>query len=185
MLTLENYKGIQDAIEIAREDDTPILAVSEDEIAVLGDPNKTKAKKGNYKIKFAFPKTEEWIKSVGAEKIEKYTQNYIVTSMEFKDVTVTPRTQAKVTAAFVELYAFFTKVESDGTVVDPTLEDVKSILSELTNEIEDKMYNAVATVLEISPKYADYMLLGDVIRVTGQLIADFPDIINEADLFFG
>lgn len=184
MITMENYGEIQNAINFAKQDDTPIVAVTDDEISVLGDPNKTQKKVKSYRIRFAFPKTADWIKAIGQENIEKSTENYIVTTMEFKNVTITPRLQAKVVSSFVELYSFFQKVEENGAVVDPTLEDIRMILSELSNDIEDKMYNAVSSVLGISAKYTDYMVISDVIRTTAQLIVDFPEILNEADLFF-
>lgn len=185
MLTLEEYREIKEKMDEAQEDDTPYATVTDDELHILGNPNNTKTKSHEYTVGFAFPRTKEWEKSVGEENILKKTDNYIYMERKFEDVFITPRMQAAVVSSFVEFYAFFQKINADGSVEEPTLDEIRVILRELSGELEAAMYNAVGKVLGVKEELIDFMIIGDVVKTCLKLIGDFPEIVNEADLFFG
>ena len=48
MMTIDQLGELKGAIEKAREDDTPYIGIKDDELHVLGDPNKTEVKSADY-----------------------------------------------------------------------------------------------------------------------------------------
>ena len=184
MITLEEYRDVKSAMNESLEKDTVNLVIQDDEMHVVGDPNKTKVKKHDYKVRFAFPNTEKYKKMLKNEQILKETANYLVMEQEFKDVFVSPRLHSSVLSSFSEVYAMFVYITDDGELRDLTPEEELNVLKMMGEDVTNRMYHAVATVLEIESDYEDFMLIGDVVKVMVQLIVDFPEIINDTDLFF-
>ena len=60
MISIDQLSELKGAVEKAREDDTPYIGIKDDELHILGDPNKTEVKAADYVVHFAFPNTEEW-----------------------------------------------------------------------------------------------------------------------------
>ena len=95
MLKMEDLDNLKTAIQEARNDDTPYIGIKDDEIHILGDPNKTEIQAADYVVRFAFPNTEEWkarSMSMGDE-IGGTTDDgrYFFATRRFKDVYLSPR----------------------------------------------------------------------------------------------
>lgn len=183
MITQNDFMKLQDARERAlAENDTPYLVVANDKMSVGGDANKTEVKKHDYTIGFAFPK--EWADKVGKENIRKEIGQYIIVDIEYKDVFLKPRKQMSVISALVELEPFFNKILDDGQVKDLAPEDIRDVLNTLNDEMQERLYNAVASILGVDKSLVDYMIITDVIITATRIYADFPEAVNEANAFF-
>lgn len=180
MITMEEFEKMKEAMEKAEKDETPYMAVANEEMHVLGDPNKTETKKGEYKIRFAFPKKWE-VK----DEVIKETDNFKVVERTYHDVMISARLHPSVISSFVRIQSFFSMIEDDGSIREPSEDEVKMLLEELNDEMTETIYNAVGAVLKLSPEEKDCMLITSVMTTVIQIINDFPEIINEADLFFG
>lgn len=180
--TKEEFEEIKRTMDGTETDDTPFAIVTEDEVGIMGDPNKTEMKKGEYKIKFGFPNTEEWKKAVDPNEIFKETENYIGVEKTFKNVFISPRKHPAVLAAFTELYAFFNYISEDGEVRDLKDEEISMALQMLDENI-DAVYRAVGAVLGLDPSVSEWMLQTSASYALLEMIRDFPEIINETDFF--
>lgn len=180
--TKEEFEEIKRTMDGTETDDTPFAIVTEDEVGIMGDPNKTEMKKGEYKIKFGFPNTEEWKKAVDPNEIFKETENYIGVEKTFTNVFISPRKHPAVLAAFTELYAFFNYISEDGEVRDLKDEEISMALQMLDENI-DAVYRAVGAVLGLDPSVSEWMLQTSASYALLAMIRDFPEIINEADFF--
>lgn len=180
--TKEEFEEIKRTMDKTEEDNTPFAIVTENEVGVMGDPNMTEPKKGEYTIKFGFPNTEEWKKVIEPNEIFKETENYIGVEKTFKNVFISPRKHPTVLAAFTELYAFFNYISEDGEVRDLTEEEIPMALQMLDENI-DAVYRAVGAVLGLDPDVSDWMLQTSASYALLQMIHDFPEIINETDFF--
>lgn len=181
MITMEEFKKMQDGIKDASEDDTPYLAVMDNEMHVVGNPNKTERKAFNYTVLFAFPKQDKY----RSEQIVKETDNYLVCKREYKDVFIPARRHSAVVNAFVRVESFIMAITDDGEVKEITEDEAKSLLQLLDDEIIDAVSNAVGKVLNLTPFEANCIIASNAIEVITQMQSDIPEIVNEADLFFG
>lgn len=182
-LSLEEFMAIKDSMDKAEEDTTPYAAVSEGQIHIVGDPNKTEVKKEDFVIQFAYPNTEFWRKQIDEKEIFNETPNYIGVEKHFKDVWVSPRLQTAIMTAFVELYAFFTTTMENGEVRDMTLDEIKIALRELNQEMVEAMCHAVGTILKIPPREEDFMLTTSTAVCLIKIVEAFPEVINGMDFF--
>ena len=55
IINVDQLGELKGAIEKAREDDTPYIGIKDEELHVLGNPNKTEIKPADYVVHFAFP----------------------------------------------------------------------------------------------------------------------------------
>jgi len=184
MISMEDFKAMQTAVNEAEKDDTPYLAVVDDEMHVLGDQNKTELKKHSYTLGFAFPNTEANKKFIGEGNIIKETENYLYFKRTFKDVFVPPRRHTAVLNTFVKLEAFFKQFGEDGELVPRTEAEVRAMLESINDEVEDAVYETVGKILGVSSEDMGYALISSVIEVFVKMCRDNPEILNEADIFF-
>ena len=122
MVNIDQLGELKGAIEKAREDDTPYIGIKDDELHILGDPNKTEIKAADYVVHFAFPNTEEWrarAKSMGDE-IGKTTEDgrYFLATRQYRNVYLTPRRMGAVVTALAQIETFLYKITEDGEVKD-------------------------------------------------------------------
>lgn len=186
MMTMEEFRKLDKAIEKAKEDDTPYVGIINDEIHVNGDPNNTELKAHDYTVKFAFPKTDRWKEIVKNEyRFEKETENFIVGYKEYENVWVTPRKVGTCVEAFMRVISFYNMITEKGDVEKLTEEQMMSMLSYMNREVEDAIYEAVARVLGIDMAVAEFMTIDSAMYNAVKIVNDHPDIINSADLFFG
>lgn len=165
-MELKEYDEISNALDKAEESTTPFVVVSNGEINVVGDANKTELNKHDYTIYFRLfnDGKYDWVKK------------------EFKDVFIPPRLDVKVNRMLVQLMPYFKKAK-DGRVEKFTREESLEIASQ--DALMDAMYDTVAAVLNIPDNLKNYMATESVIQAVGQILRDFPEAINEADTFFG
>lgn len=186
-MTVEEFIAMKKAMDEAENDDTPyaIMDTANDELQIVGDPNKTELKKYEYKIQFAYPNTEKWEKVLDDAdvKVLKKTDNYLGVERTYKDVWVPPRSYMAVQTSFAELYQFMNVVSDDGEIRDLTDDEIIVALRMLDQEMMDAMYHAVATVLRIPQEEEEFMLPTLTMAAVMAMIKDFPEIINGMDFF--
>ena len=182
-MTSKDLTDIKKKLEEAQNDDTPYTLVTDDEIMVVGDPNKTEVKTHDYTVKFRFP--ESLLDSVPHDPDVKIVCGQFITDIEFKDVSVIPRNDLKIVGGIAQFLPFFYEITEDGNLEDRTTEELAQIVINMSDEVMDGIYNIVAAFLDIDNELKDRMLATSVLETLGDLIHDFPQVFNEADGFFG
>lgn len=181
-ITREEFDEIKRKLDEAENDTTPYAVVANDEVGIVGDPNKTEMKKGEYTIRFGFPNTKEWRAQIDESEIFKETENYIGIEKTFSNVFVSPRRHSTVLSAFTELYAFFNYITDDGEVRELTEDEIPKALQMLDENI-DAVYRAVGSVIGIDDSVMEWAFQTDITYALLKMIKDFPEIINETDFF--
>lgn len=189
MMSIENVTELKTAIEEARKDDTPYMAVDGNEIHVFGDPNKTETKPANYTVRFIFPNTEEWRKKAeqNGDKIGKTTDDgrYFLCEREYKNIYLSPRNIGGAISALVRIEQFIYEVTDNGELRDLSMEEMQSLLQVMNHELSDATYELVASVLRIPYNEVEWMLPLNTIENAVKIAYNNPSAINEGDLFFG
>lgn len=162
---------IKAAMDTAQDDTTPFMVVKDDNIAVVGDPNKTEIKNFDYKITFVFPYGDD---------LSKYKQHEV----EFKNIFIAPRQNPRIVALLTRLMPYFRKALPDGTVGDYTEAESLNILAEMDDDILDLMYKLVGSVLKIDKSLWENMRLDTVMAAFVQIVHNVPELVNEADASF-
>lgn len=201
MLSYEEFKKMDkaeqmgkllEATEEAKQDDTPYVAIKDDEINILGNPNKTELKKHDYTVDFAIPNTQQnkaMLKTNGIE-IKFESENYLRFSREYKNIFVPARRATDITEAFTRVQWFINKItetdeEGNLEISIRTEDEMLEIMSELNTEVEDAMYRAVGAFFGLNQADTDSMLLPSVIYNTIMITINNPEIRNGSDVFFG
>ena len=189
MITLDQLTDIKDAVESAREDDTPYIGIKDDELHVLGDPNKTEVKPADYVVHFAFPNTDEWKARAEAngDEIGKTTDDgrWFLCKRTYKNVYLTPRRIGAVVSTIAAIESFIYKVTENGEIKDMTYEEMQSMMMVMNGELSDATYELVATVFRIPYDEMDFMLPLNTVENAIKIAVNNPSAVNEADLFFG
>lgn len=172
-MTQEELKLLMNQIKEAEGDVTPFPVVQENEIAVVGDANKTEIKKTTFTITFAMPKENDG-------KIEY--ERHVVT---YKDVYPKPRQMVSIDRLIALLGPYLKRPNDDGTVSDYTEEENAKIIKAFDEDITSIMYQLVATVIGIDSSLIDYMLPSSVFENLMKIIRFYPELWNEGDTFFG
>ncbi|MEE0897592.1 MAG: hypothetical protein U0L88_08195 [Acutalibacteraceae bacterium] len=189
MITVDQLGELKGAIEKAREDDTPYIGIKDDELHILGDPNKTEVKSADYVVHFAFPNTEEWrarAKAMG-DLIGKTTDDgrYFLAERIYKNVYLSPRRMGAVVTTLAQVESFLYKISENGEVKELTYEEMLSLATVMNGELSDATYELVATVLRIPYEEMEWMLPLNTIENAIKIAYNNPSAVNEADLFFG
>ena len=188
MLKMEQLDDLKLAIKEAEKDDTPYIGIKDDEIHVLGDPNKTEVKAADYVVHFAFPNTEEWrarAKNKGDE-IGKTTDDgrYFLAKRTFRDVYLTPRRMGAVVTTLAEIESFLYKITDNGEIKEMDYNEMVSLMTVMNGELSDATYELVATVFRIPYEEMEWMLPLNTIENAVKIAINNPSAVNEADLFF-
>lgn len=181
MMTQEEFLKIASKLNTAEEDDTPFLVVKDDEIAVVGDANKTERKKRNYVLKFRFPLSDDRFRTDDCKIVGKF----YIAEIEFTDVCITPRKDLEIVAAGMKIIPYFKKLREDGSIENRNNDELFEIFANMSTEILDAIYTFVGSVLGISGDLIDKLLPTSALVTLNLLIEDYPEIFNEADVFFG
>ena len=188
MVTVDQLGELKGAIKKAREDDTPYIGIKDDELHVLGDPNKTEIKPADYVVLFAFPNTEEWRARANAngDEIGKTTEDgrYFLAKRIYKNVYLTPRRIGAVVTALAQIESFLYKVMDNGEIKEMSYEEMISMMTVMNGELSDITYDVVATVLRIPYDEEEWMLPTNTIENAVKIAYNNPSVVNEADLFF-
>ena len=189
MITIDQLDGLKDAVEKAREDDTPYIGIKDDELHILGNPNKTEVKAADYVVHFAFPNTDEWrarAKSMGDE-IGKTTDDgrYFLAVRNYKNVYLSPRRMGAVVSTLAQIESFLYKIMDNGEIKEMSYDEMVSLATVMNGELSDATYELVATVLRIPYEEMEWMLPLNTIENAVKIAVNNPSAVNEADLFFG
>lgn len=188
MVNIDQLEELKDAVEKAREDDTPYIGIKDDELHVLGNPNKTEIKPADYVVRFAFPNTDEWRSraKVNGDEIGKTTEDgrWFLCKRTYKNVYLTPRRIGAVVAAIASIESFLYRVTENGEIKDMTYDEMYSMMNVLNGELTDATYEVVATVLRIPYDEMDFMLPMNTVENAVRIAVNNPSAVNESDLFF-
>ncbi len=189
MVSIEQLGELKGAIEKAREDDTPYIGIKDEELHILGDPNKTEVKSADYVVHFAFPNTDEWkarATSMG-DKIGKTTDDgrYFLATRKVKNVYLSPRRMGAVVSTLAQIESFLYKITDNGEIKELSYDEMVSLATVMNGELSDATYELVATVLRIPYEEMEWMLPLNTIENAVKIALNNPSAVNEADLFFG
>lgn len=187
----EMIGNLLEVAEEVKKDDTPYVAIADEEINVLGNPNKTEVKKHDYVVDFAYPNTKENKEALknGGFEIKFESENYLRFEREFKNAYIAPRYATDIIEAFTRVQTFINKV----TVIDDegnleisvrTDEEMLDVMRELNTEMEDAIYRAVGKFFRLSEFETDCMVLPSVIFNAIMIAANNPDLMNGSEVFF-
>ena len=189
MISIDKMGELKSAIEEAREDDTPYIGIKDNELHVLGDPNKTEVQSADYVVHFAFPNTDEWrakANSMGDE-IGKTTDDgrYFLATRKYKNVYLSPRRMGAVVTTLAQIESFLYKITDNGEIKELSYEEMVSLATVMNGELSDATYELVATVLRIPYEEMEWMLPLNTMENAVKIARNNPSAVNEADLFFG
>lgn len=173
-MELKDYEVIGEAMDKAEDSVTPFVIADGGDITVVGDANNTELNMHDFKMRFRVP-----------DKQEDGSVRYQVIEKEFKDVYITPRQDTKVLRLYTELMPFFKKIDENGGVSAMTKEEKLDVFTSFGDELFDLLYSVTATVLGIDDKLKEYMMPVDVVNAAAQIMRLYPEVVNEADTFFG
>lgn len=189
MLKMEQLDDLKSAIKEAEKDDTPYIGIKDDELHILGDPNKTEVKAADYVVHFAFPNTEEWRNRATAmdDEIGKTTDDgrYFLAKRNFKNVYLSPRRMGAAVAALAQIESFLYKIMDNGEIKELNTDEMMSVMTIMNGELSDATYDLVATVLRIPYDEMEWMLPLNTVENAVKIALNNPAAVNEADLFFG
>ena len=188
IISIDQLGELKSAIEEAEKDDTPYIGIKDDELHVLGDPNKTEIKPADYVVHFAFPNTNEWKARARAngDEIGKTTEDgrYFLTKRTYRNVYLTPRRMSAVVSALAQVESFLYKISENGEVKELSYEEMQSVIQVMNGELLDATYDVVATVLRIPYDEMEWMLPMNTMENAVRIAYNNPSAVNEADLFF-
>lgn len=188
MISIDQLDDLKQAIKEAENDDTPYIGIKDDELHVLGNPNKTEVQPADYMVRFAFPNTAEWRARAEAngDEIGKETADgrYFLCNRKYKNVYLTPRRIGAVVATLAQVESFLFKITEDGEIKEMNYEEMQSLLTVMNGELSDATYELVATVLRIPYEEMEWMLPLNTIENAVKIAVNNPSAVNEADLFF-
>lgn len=174
-MTLEQYEGIKAALDNAQNSTVPFAVVNDDELAVVGDANKTELKRFEYEITFERPEYD----AAG-----NLTGEFDVETKKYENVFVKPRMNTRIVKLIASILPYFYKVDEDGNQVEYSKIELIQIFGRIDGAILDLMYELVATILDIPAGEIDYMTGTSVINTIMKFIDDNPQTAREAQLFF-
>lgn len=189
MISIDQLDELKGAVEKAREDDTPYIGIKDDELHILGNPNKTEVKAADYVVHFAFPNTDEWrarANSMGDE-IGKTTDDgrYFLAKRVYKNVYLSPRRMGAVVATLAQIESFLYKITDNGEIRELSYDEMMSVITVMNGDLSDATYELVATVLRIPYEEMEWMLPLNTVENAVKIAVNNPSAVNEADLFFG
>ena len=189
MMSIENVTELRDAMKAARNDDTPYMAVADDEIHVFGDPNKTEIKSANYTVRFLFPNTSEWKKraEMNGDRIVRETDDgrLFLCEREYKNVYLSPRNIGSAVSSLVQIESFLFDITEDGELKDLSLDEMQRLMSVMRRDLSNETYDLVASVLHIPYDEIEWMQVLNTMENAIKIVYNNPSAVNEADLFFG
>lgn len=195
-LTLKEFNNIEQALKDAQEKTDPFLIADEQEnLYISGDADNTKRKSKSYTLELRFPSV---LKDAIPEavKIIRESDNFIYGEYTVEDVYLSPREDFRVISSIGKILPFFNKLEEDYADTDENGElefhfeelsdqEKLEIIVNMDREVLDAMYDIVQAFLQVSDVFLDCLLTSSVFATLFELIVDFPEAFNEADIFFG
>lgn len=189
MISIDQLGELKGAVEKAREDDTPYIGIKDDELHILGNPNKTEIQAADYVVHFAFPNNEKWrnVAKEHGDEIGKTTDDgrYFLSTRKFKDVYLSPRRMGAVVATLAQIESFLYQITDNGEIRELSYDEMLSVITVMNGDLSDATYELVATVLRIPYEEMEWMLPMNTVENAVKIAVNNPSAVNEADLFFG
>lgn len=173
-MTEQEYLRIERGMLAAEQSTTPFPIPGEDEIAVVGDPNETKTNKQDFVVTFRLPYKDE-----RTGKILFKWQD-----IEYHDVFISAGADGKIVKALATIWPFWKKVHDDGGTGRYTHEEKIKLITEMPDEIDERIRSVVVLVLGINEKLREHMTMESAYAAFSQIIEQFPEVVNETDTFF-
>lgn len=168
-----DFNAIREDMEAAQTDTTPFL-IPGDEPTVVGDANKTRINSHDFEITFRVP-----------QEMEDGSVQQIKKTKEYKGVYITPRMDAVVQRLVTKMMPYMYEIAEDGSLRPYTAEEINKVSEEFDKEMTDILYETVGTILKIDPVLWDCMMPDSVQAAASKIILQIPELVNEADSFFG
>ena len=188
MISIDQLDELKQAIKEAENDDTPYIGIKDDELHVLGNPDKTEIRGADYVVLFAFPNTPENRAKAEAngDEIGKTTEDgrYFLCTRKYKNVYLSPRRMGAVVSTLAQIESFLYKIMDNGEIKELNYEEMQSLLQVMNGELSDATYDLVATVLRIPYDEMEWMLPLNTMENAVKIAKNNPSAVNEADLFF-
>lgn len=145
--TLNDWIDIQNAVEKAREDDTPYAVHQKNgDLAVVGDANKTESRKSfEYIAKFRYEEKELEVLPENAIK----TGRFVTFEHKFSDIHITPRNDLQLVEASLGVFPILKAFEENSQLYDGKAREIDPnvVIAEGTYRSEDselqKQLNAI------------------------------------------
>ena len=170
IITQEKLLELREAKDKANESDIPFPIVKGDDIAVVGDANKTELNKHDFKLDFVIP-----------DENGEYQRK----TVEYKDVFLKPRQAVTVQRVMTALMPLFFKVGESGKVEDLSDQEMLEVVKMYEGDVLDQIYHLVASVLGVDDRLVDYIDPTSVLEAYHQIMVAFPDLIKASESFFG
>lgn len=132
-ISLNDILKIEDAIDKARDDDTPYAVYAKgdsDVIEVIGDPNKTEVKETDFVIKFRY--SVEELNGHIPEGARVIGNHYVIFSHKFEKINLSPAKDLTVVSSMLDILPFFAELES-------TFEEQSEQIEKLEKEYSAKI----------------------------------------------
>lgn len=171
-MTEKEYLEFLEKMNKAEESVVPFAVPTEDEIVVVGDPNEIELNTHDFKIWFRIPRIKD-----GKRYLERQ-------EIEYNDVFINGMTDPKVLRVMNEIWPFYKKVTKNGKVENFTDEEIMDIIDHFSDDLTLKMYDLVATVLEVDERLKPFMEYGSVMEAVGLIFSQYPEMLNESSTFF-
>ena len=171
-MTEQEYLDLLEKMNKAEESVVPFAIPTDDEIVVVGDPNEIAINAHDFKIWFRIPRIKDGKKGLERQEIE------------YNDVFINGMTDPKVLQVMNEIWPFYKKVTENGGISTYTDEERLDIVTQFSDDLTLKMYDLVATVLNVDERLKPYMEYGSVMEATGLIFSQYPEMMNESSTFF-
>jgi len=186
VLTSSDLLQVVKANEEAYKDETPFLVQTQDELAVVGDANKTEVKTNTYEVHFRLPRSHYEV-----VEDDEIVGNYFKRKVTFENAYITAQQDLRLVDLFIQFNALTKKINQDDngklSAGEYTDEELSQLLARDVNgnKLLLVMYNIVATFLKIDDELGENMYPASVFRNTLELVQNHPELSNEAETFFG
>lgn len=169
IITQEKLIELREAKEKAMESDIPFPIVKGDDIAVVGDANKTELNKHDFKLTFIVPNNND---------------EYEAKTVEYKDVWLKPRQAVTIQRLMTALMPLFYKINENGGLQDLSDDEMLEVVKAYEGNVLDQVYHLVAVVLGVDERLVDFIEPSSALEAYRQIMKSYPDIVKASDSFF-
>ena len=170
IITEEKLIQLREAKNKAMESDIPFPIVKGDDIAVVGDANKTELNAHDFTLTFVIPD----------ENGEYQKRN-----VEYKNIYLKPRQAVTVQRLMTALQPLFYKINEVGDLQDLSNEEMIEVANLYEGNVLDQLYHLVAVVLGVDERLVDYIDPDSAVEAYHKIMRMFPDLVKASDSFFG
>lgn len=169
IITQEQLVKLKEAKEKAMEDTTPFPVMKDENLAVVGDANKTEINRHDITLTFVIP-----------DENGKYWKK----DVEYKGVYLKPRQAVTVQRLMTALQPLFYKVKENGSVEDMTDDEMLEVARLYEGNVIDQIYRLVSAVLGVDERLVDYIEPTSALNAYHQIMMQYPDLVKASDSFF-